>query len=64
MALITIYGETLAALLFAGFVGAYKFGDPWESLCTLRNFIAEIDQQITWADFVRAATDSNWRLGI
>jgi hypothetical protein len=43
MALVTVGGETFAALLFAGIVGAYKFGDARESLGTLRDLVAQID---------------------
>ena len=54
MPLVAIGGESFAALLFAGFVGAYKFGDPWESTSECRDLIAEIDQQIARFNFAVA----------
>ena len=49
MTFFSIRCESFATLLFAGFVGAYKFGDAWESLGERRYLIAEIDQEVNRA---------------
>ena len=48
VALVTVGGETLAAFLFTGFVGAYKLGHARERVSEARYLITEVDQQIAW----------------
>jgi len=62
MALFAIAGESFATLLFAGFVGAYKLGDPRESRGTLWNLVAQIDEQITAIDCGGTTRNTNGRL--
>jgi hypothetical protein len=59
MPVVTIGCESLATLLFAGFVGAYKLGDPRESFGARRNFIAQVDQEIAGTDVRVSAGNSN-----
>lgn len=59
MTLVSVCGESSATLLFARFVGAYKFRDARESLSKCRDFIAKIDEQIAWFDLVVGASYRN-----
>jgi hypothetical protein len=57
MSLVTVFGESFAALAFAVVVGGYKLCNARESLGKRRNVITQVDQQIPWCDFIVAATD-------
>ena len=59
VAFFSVGSESLATLLFAGFVGAYKFSDAWERLGERGYLVAKIDEQIAWRDSIAATGNSH-----
>ena len=59
MALIAIYGVTLATGFATIFIGGYKLRDTGETLCERGDLVAEINEQVTRFDTVSVTPDDN-----
>jgi hypothetical protein len=57
MSLVTVFGESFAALAFAVVIRGYELCNARESLGKRRNFIAQVNQQVSWCDLVVATAD-------
>jgi hypothetical protein len=62
MSLVSVFGESFAAQLLAVFVRGYKLCNSRESFSKRRNFIAEVNEQVTGFNIAIATTDSDWRV--